>query len=155
MWMSYAAIGLAIVIVGGVGGKATDVGPWYRELKKPTWNPPDWMFPVAWTTIYLFIIAAVGGVWNVANESQQLLILCTTAVNLVLNLFWSVVFFSWRKPQWALIEVALLWLSIVAMMIVFFNVDQRYGLLLLPYLAWVSVASVLNLRIVQLNPALT
>ena len=153
MWMSYAAITAAIVVVGGVGGKATDVGPWYRNLVKPSWNPPDWAFPVAWSTIYLFIIAAVGGVWNVANSAQQSLILSVVLVNLVLNLFWSIVFFAMQKPQWALFEVALLWLSIVAMMGVFAMVKPLYAALLLPYLLWVSVASLLNLRIVQLNPA--
>ncbi len=152
MWMSYAAITAAIVVVGGVGGKATDVGPWYRNLTKPSWNPPDWAFPVAWSTIYLFIIAAVGGVWNVADPAQQSLILWVVLVNLLLNLFWSVVFFAMRKPQWALYEVVFLWLSIVAMMGVFASVKPLYAALLVPYLVWVSVATLLNLRIVQLNP---
>lgn len=150
--MSYAAITAAIVVVGGVGGKATDVGPWYRNLTKPSWNPPDWAFPVAWSTIYLFIIAAVGGVWNVADPAQQSLILWVVLVNLLLNLFWSVVFFAMRKPQWALYEVVFLWLSIVAMMGVFASVKPLYAALLVPYLVWVSVATLLNLRIVQLNP---
>lgn len=152
MWMSYAVVTVALVIVGGVGGKATEIGPWYRNLNKPSWNPPDWAFPVVWTTIYLFIIASVGGVYNAAEEGMRSQIIWLTGVNLVLNLMWSVLFFTLRKPGWALVEVAFMWLSIVAMMVLFAQVDKLYALLLLPYLAWVSVATLLNLSIVRLNP---
>ncbi len=154
MWISYAAISLALLVVGGVGGKATDIGPWYRNLSKPSWNPPDWAFPVVWTTIYLFIIASVGGVWNAAETGDKSFIVWLVAINLVLNLLWSVIFFTMRKPLWALIEVFLLWLSIIAMMIGFATVGALYAWLLVPYLAWVSVAMLLNLSIVRLNPDL-
>ena len=155
MWVSYAVITVALFVVGAVGGKATDIGPWYRSLTKPSWNPPDWVFPIAWTTIYLFIIASVGGVWNVATSSEKTLILWVVGINLVLNLLWSFLFFAMRKPLWALLEVALLWLSIVGMMIVFFTIKPFYCWLLLPYLLWVSIATLLNLTIVRLNPDLS
>ena len=151
-WMSYAVITAALTLVGFVGGKATDIGPWYRELRKPSWNPPDWVFPVVWTTIYLFIIVSVGRVWNQADPSMRSTLLLVISVNLILNMLWSVLFFSWKKPLWALIEVVLLWLSIVAMIAVFVGIDQLSAWLLAPYLAWVSVASFLNLSIIRLNP---
>lgn len=152
MWKSYAAITVALVLVGGIGGRATDIGPWYRNLVKPSWNPPDWAFPVAWTTIYLFIIASVGGAWNHADASQHTLILWVVGINLILNTLWSVLFFAMRKPFWGLIEVVLLWLSIVAMIVCFADIDSLYAWLLAPYLAWVSVAAFLNLSIIRLNP---
>lgn len=154
MWISYAAISVALLVVGGIGGKATDIGPWYRNLTKPSWNPPDWAFPVVWTTIYLFIIASVGGVWNAAESGDKSFIVWLVGINLVLNLLWSVIFFSMRKPLWALLEVFLLWASIIAMMIGFASVDALYAWLLVPYVAWVSVAMLLNLSIVRLNPEL-
>ena len=153
MWISYAVITAALFVVGGLGGKATEIGPWYRNLAKPSWNPPDWAFPVVWTTIYILIIFAVGGAWNAASAAEQTQILWVTGINLVLNLLWSVVFFSMKKPLWALAEVSLLWLSIVAMIVVLGAVNLLYAALLLPYLLWVSVASLLNLSIVRLNPA--
>lgn len=155
MWVSYAIVTVALFIVGGVGGKATDIGPWYRNLAKPSWNPPDWAFPVVWTTIYLFIIASVGGAWNAATVAEQSLVFWLVGINLLLNLFWSVLFFTMRKPVWALIEVFFLWGSIVAMMIAFYPIGPLYCWLLLPYVLWVSVALLLNLSIVRLNPELS
>ncbi|MFK7890535.1 MAG: TspO/MBR family protein [Granulosicoccus sp.] len=151
-WVSYAVTAAALVVVGGVGGKATEIGPWYRSLRKPSWNPPDWAFPVVWTTIYLFIIYSVGRVWNAADPEQHGLILMLVGVNFLLNIFWSVFFFTMKKPLLALFEVLLLWLSIIAMMIGFVEIDHVSAWMLVPYLAWVSVAAVLNLSIVRLNP---
>lgn len=152
MWLSYAVVAGALVVVGAVGGKATDIGPWYRGLKKPSWNPPDWVFPVVWTTIYLFIIYAVGSVWNAADVAQKTTVLWVVTINFVLNLIWSVLFFTLRNPKLALYEVALLWVSIAAMIVVFMQIKALSALALLPYLIWVSIAAVLNLSIVRLNP---
>lgn len=153
MWLSYAVVAVAICIVGGIGARATEIGPWYRDLSKPRWNPPDWVFPVVWTTIYLFIIVAVGGAWNEATPLQKTQIFWVTAINFLLNTLWSVVFFTMKKPLLALVEVLLLWLSILVMMVVLWGVSTLYGALLVPYLLWVSVAMLLNLSIVRLNPA--
>ena len=155
MWISYAVTTAALVVVAGIGGKATDIGPWYRELSKPRWNPPDWVFPVAWTTIYLFIIASVGGAWNEADESQRTTLLWLVGFNFIVNTLWSILFFAMRKPHWAMVDVVLLWLSILAMMIFFASINALYTWLLLPYILWVSVASLLNLSIVRLNPELS
>lgn len=152
MWMSYAAIAVALVVVGGIGGKATDIGPWYRNLTKPSWNPPDWAFPVVWTTIYILIIASVGGAWNAADPAQKSQILWLVGINLALNMMWSVLFFSIKKPLWALVEVFFLWLSIIALMLGLAQIDALYAWLLVPYVVWVSVAMMLNFSIVRLNP---
>jgi len=155
MWISYAILAVALCIVGGIGGKATDVGPWYRNLSKPSWNPPDWVFPVVWTTIYLLIIVSVGGAWNVAEASDKSGLFWLVSINLVLNVLWSVIFFGMRKPLWALFEVLFLWLSIVALMVVLAGISSLYAWLLSPYLVWVTIAMMLNLSIVRLNPELS
>ena len=151
-WTPYVVSGLVLVVVAVAGGLATDVGPWYRELNKPSWQPPDWLFGPMWTTIYGFIIASVGQVWNHSPSEAHAAILWVTGVNLVLNVAWSYLFFTFRRPTWALVEVVPLWLSIVAMMVVFAPYHPPAAWLLLPYLAWVSVAAYLNLTIVRLNP---
>lgn len=151
MWVSYALVAAALIVVGGIGGWATDTGAWYRDLKKPAWNPPDWVFPLVWTTIYLLTIYAVGTVWNVASTEKKPLILLLVGINFTLNLLWSIIFFTLKKPLSALYEVALLWLSIAAMIVYFAEIDIISALVLLPYLIWVSVAALLNYKIVTLN----
>ena len=155
MWVSYAVTTAALFVVGGIGGRATEIGPWYRNLNKPAWNPPDWAFPVVWTSIYILIIISVGGAWNQASPGEKTMILWLVGINLILNMLWSVLFFAMRKPLWALFENFLLWLSIVAMMTGLFSIAPLYGWLLLPYLIWVSIAVLLNLTIVRLNPELS
>ena len=151
-WQPYAVTAGALVVVGGVGALATDIGPWYRDLRKPSWQPPDWAFGPVWTTIYGFIIASVGLAWNAAPDEARTTIVVVVAINFVVNTLWSLLFFKWRRPSWSLIEVVPLWLSIVWMMVVFHPHSALAAWLLTPYLAWVSVAAYLNLTIVRLNP---
>jgi len=154
-WQPYVATAGLLVVVGGVGALATDIGPWYRDLKKPSWQPPDWAFGAVWTTIYVFIIASVGLVWNAAPDSAHATLALVIGVNFVLNVLWSLLFFKFRRPSWSLVEVVPLWLSIVAMMVLFHPHHALAAWLLLPYLTWVTIAAYLNLTIVRLNPGLT
>lgn len=142
------AVGLSLV-----GGLATDIGPWYRALSKPSWQPPDWLFGPVWTTIYLLCVIAAVRAWrsDVMRPGRAAL-LVAFGLNGVANVLWSVLFFNQRRPDWALMEVGLLWLSILVMVVVAGRRDRMAGALLLPYLAWVSFASVLNATIVRLNP---
>lgn len=151
--LPYLLTTLAMVVVAFAGMQATDIGEWYRNLNKPSWQPPDWAFGAAWTTIYICIIAAVGMAWNVAEVGEKQRLLLVLGVNLGLNILWSYLFFAWRRPDWALIEVVFLWISIVVLMIVLYGIRPASGLLMLPYFAWVSVASYLTLTIVRINPA--
>jgi tryptophan-rich sensory protein len=91
--------------------------------------------------------------WNVAEAGEKQRLLLVLGVNLGLNILWSYLFFAWRRPDWALIEVVFLWVSIVVLMIVLYGIRPASGLLMLPYFAWVSVASYLTLTIVRINPA--
>jgi len=139
--------------VGAVGGLATEVGPWYRQLAKPSWHPPDWLFGPAWTLIYICIIVAVGRAWNVIDAADKSALMLLLAVNLGLNVLWSVLFFTLRRPAWALLEVAGLWISIAALLVFLYRIDPISGQLMLPYLVWVTFAAYLTLTIVRLNPA--
>jgi tryptophan-rich sensory protein len=145
-----AAGGVTVVAVAGA--VLTELGPWYYGLKKPSWQPPDWLFGPAWTLI--FILEATAGVlaWNRLHFSAPMVwLIALLAVNGFLNVFWSVLFFKWKRPDRALKEVGFLWLSIAApMAVLFLNVGWA-GALLLPYLAWVSFAAFLNWTIVRLN----
>lgn len=151
MWASYVITAAAVIPMALLGTKATDVGPWYRGLKKPKWNPPDWAFVVVWTTLYILIIASVGLAWNNATGEQRGTLVWVTAVNFLLNAVWSFVFFKWKKIGWALVEMSALWLSIVVMIVVVFPYSSLSGWLLMPYLTWVTIAFLLNTSIFLKN----
>lgn len=145
---------LLAITVGGIGGAVTEIGPWYFSLIKPTWQPPDWAFGPIWTLIY--ITTGIAGVraWRLGDTRQRRLFLIALLINCALNVLWSLLFFKMQRPDLALIEVAALWLSIVPLILLPLHYSPRSSLLMLPYLAWVSVAAYLNLTIVRLNPLL-
>ena len=142
---------LLSLLVGGLGGAATEIGPWYFQLQKPSWQPPDWLFGPAWTTIY--ILTSIAGVkaWRRADEVQRRYFLGALLLNLVLNLLWSLIFFTSQRPDIALLEVVPLWLSILLMVLLVRGYSPQSALLMLPYLGWVAFAAYLNWTIVKLN----
>jgi len=143
----------AAVLVALMGMLATDLSGWYQALEKPAWQPPDWLFGPAWTLIYA--LAALAGVsaWRGAADSiGRNRILTLFSLNAFLNVLWSLLFFRLHRPDWALIEVAFLWLSIIALMVGLRPFSRSSFWLLVPYLAWVTFAAVLNATIVRLNP---
>ena len=136
----------------GVGGALTEIGPWYFSLKQPGWKPPDAAFGVIWTLI--FTLCAISGwlAWRVADtRALQQRVVLLFGVNALLNILWSALYFKLQRPDWALIEVVFLWLSIAALIVGLWRLSRWASALLLPYLVWVSVASALNLATVQLN----
>ncbi|MEL6475617.1 MAG: TspO/MBR family protein [Pseudomonadota bacterium] len=147
----FVAIGAAVT-VSLIGGAATRIGPWYRALEKPSWNPPDWVFAPAWTLIYACCVVAAVLAWRAArSSSDRAWLLSLFFVNSVLNILWSFLFFTLQRPDWALAEVATLWLSILVLVATFWSYSRASSLLLLPYLFWVAFAACLNFRIVMLN----
>lgn len=138
--------------VAALGAAASDIGPWYYGLAKPSWQPPDWLFGPAWTLIYG--LAALAGVlaWRAApTAAKRRLILVLFAANALLNVLWSELFFRLRRPDWALVEVVPFWLSILLLVAVLAPFSPAASKVLLPYLAWVAFAAALNLAIVRLN----
>lgn len=144
-----AAIAVAVAVVGGL---LTDIGPWYLSLRNPAWKPPDWAFGPIWTVIWTMIAISAAIAWHAAPDAKACFwIALVLAVNYVLNISWSAIFFKVQRPDWALIELVLLWFSIVSVIFVLGYYSSLAGLLMIPYLLWVSTAGMLNYRIVQLN----
>lgn len=125
---------------------------WYAGLEKPFFNPPDWLFGPVWTVLYLTMAVAAWMVWRQESENplvKPALLLFFT--QLIVNVLWPALFFSMRRPDWALMEIVLMWLLIVATVLVFARIKRWAALLLLPYLGWVLFAAVLNGAIWWLN----
>lgn len=151
-WKPVLTAALAALAVATLGGLATELGPWYRSLQKPAWQPPDWLFGPVWTLIYG--LAALAGViaWRHApDRSARARIIGLFALNAFLNVLWSVLFFRLNRPDWALAELGLLWLSILVLIVALASSSKAASWLLMPYLAWVTFAAALNLAVVRLN----
>jgi tryptophan-rich sensory protein len=151
-WRPVAIAAAAALFVAILGGLMTDLGPWYRNLKQPSWKPPDWAFGPIWTTI--FALAAAAGVigWRRApTRAVRETLLLLFAANGFLNVFWSLLYFRLHRPDWSLVEVPLLWLSVFALIVVLRRFAKSAAWLLAPYLVWVSIAAALNWQGVVLN----
>lgn len=146
---------LAITLVVGQGaGYVTvpAVRDWYPTLAKPAWTPPDWLFPLAWTVLYVLMAIAVWLVWRrPADTSWRDRAIGLWWLQLGLNLAWSFLFFGQRAPLLGLIDVLLLWLAILATIAVFNRVERVAAWLMAPYLLWVSYATAVNAAIVGMN----
>lgn len=141
------------VFLGVAGGLLTEVGPWYRSLRKPKLNPPDWLFGPAWTVILGLAAWSATLAWTAAGDrAEQSLVVLLFGANAILHLLWSPLFFKLKRPDWALLEVAFLWASLVALVVALAPISRTASLLIWPYLLWVSFAAWLNWRIVRLNP---
>ncbi|MDR7101575.1 TspO/MBR family protein [Croceicoccus sp. BE223] len=153
-WIMPIAVALLAALgVAFIGGSITDLGPWYENLAKPDWTPPRPVFPIAWTLI--FALAAMAGVtaWRKApNVQVSDTVIGLFAANGFLNILWSLLFFRMQRPDWAFYELIVLWLSIAVLIVYCWRLSRLSGLLLVPYLAWVTVAGALNWQVVQLNP---
>jgi translocator protein len=142
----------AAVFVAALGAAMTDLSPWYYSLVQPSWAPPDWLFGPAWTlifglTAYAAYLYWVGDTDNVRRRRGLMLF----ALNGMLNVLWSFLFFKMKRPDWALLEIPLLWISILALMVWVAPASRLASGLLVPYLAWVAFAGYLNRAVVQLN----
>jgi tryptophan-rich sensory protein len=143
------AIFLAACFAAGSTGGLFPPGEWYARLNKPRWTPPDWLFPVAWTTLYVCIAAA--GARAAVSEGNSLA-MALWALQIACNGLWTPVFFGLRRMRLGLMVLGALWLSVAATLLALWQVDMWAGLLFVPYLVWVSVAGALNLAVIRLNP---
>jgi translocator protein len=124
-------------------------GVWYDGLQKPVWTPPSWVFPVAWTTLYLCMSVAAMRVALTEGAGQALAL---WSLQIALNTLWTPVFFGLHRMRAAMAVMLCLWLAVAATTVAFFGVDLVAGLLFLPYLLWVSIAAALNFSVWRLNP---
>ena len=141
------------VFLGIAGGFLTEIGPWYRSLRKPRLKPPDWLFGPAWTIILGLAAWSAIVSWAAASSpEEQFRVVALFGVNAVLHFLWSPIFFRLKRPDLALFEVALLWASLVALVIGLSSISRLGSVLVSPYLLWVTFAMWLNWQIVRLNP---
>lgn len=126
---------------------------WYPTLVKPSFNPPNWVFAPVWSLLYVMMGVAAGLVWDKIEWNRPIVKKALTlfAIQLALNALWSYLFFGLHNPFLAVIEIVLLWLMIYETYLQFAKINKIAGYLLLPYLAWVSFATVLNISIWWLN----
>ena len=154
----YVKIAIALLICLAVGYSAStvtrpSVESWYPTIVKPVFNPPNWIFMPVWTLLYIFMAIAAALVWDKIKEQTEVVkkALLFFLIQLTLNAIWSYLFFGLKNPLLALIEIILLWLMIYETYLKFIKINKISGYLLIPYLAWVAFAAVLNASIWWLN----
>jgi tryptophan-rich sensory protein len=155
-WTPTFIAAAGVTVLGVAGMMLTPLDSWYYNLRKPAWQPPDWLFGPAWTIIFILEAAsAVIGWQSIRTWSGGALLISAYVANGLLNMLWSLLFFKLRRPDWALYEVGFLWLSIVVMMEILSHEAGLAWIFLVPYLLWVSFASLLTATIVRLNAPFT
>lgn len=139
---------LVLVGAAATSGAQFTTGAWYESLNKPSWTPPNWLFPIAWSVLYLMIAIAGWLIWRRFGVNGTLVV---WAIGLVLNALWSYLMFGRHDIAGALLDVAALWISVALFIVMAWSQDQRASYLFMPYLVWVSFASALNFAVWRLN----
>lgn len=157
--MNVRTLGIFLLCIGASlgagfwGSTATilSITGWYAGLVRPVWTPPNWLFMPVWTLLYLLMGSATALVWNSAKPGAWRPV-AFFFVHLLVNAYWSIVFFGQHDPKTAFALIVVMWLMIAGMMFWFWKYSRLATYLLVPYLIWVSYASSLNLGIIMLNP---
>jgi tryptophan-rich sensory protein len=140
-------------IVSAIGAAASvQAKSFYGQLAQPAWAPPGWVFGPVWTVLYVLMAVAAWLVWRSGGFRQNRLALSFFLVQLVFNALWSWLFFGWRLGGWAFADILALLVSLAITLVLFWRVRRAAGVLLIPYLAWVTFAAVLNFVVWQMNP---
>jgi len=139
--------------IGGLSGYLTVGGlaEWYVNLNKPSFNPPGWIFGPVWTLLYALMGISLYLILKSESEHLKTTAYALFGVQLMLNFWWSFIFFNARQLGWALVEILVLWAAILAMILVFYRISKPAALLQIPYLLWVSFATVLNATLWWMN----
>lgn len=142
-------------LAGIVGSFFTvkEIDSWYAALEKPSFSPPNWLFGPAWITLYTLMGIALFLVWKnkVINRKTKKQAIMLFVIHLLVNAVWSIIFFRFHSPFYALLNIVVLLLLIIIVMAKFYRISKTAGYLLIPYLLWVSFATLLNFAIWQLN----
>ena len=147
-------ISVLIAEAAGILGSvftASSVRSWYLTLVKPSWNPPSWVFGPVWTTLYLLMGIAASLVWSRRSLPGAKLALWFYGIQLALNALWSILFFGLKNPLLSFVEIIILIIFIIVTTVLFWKINPWAGVLMIPYIIWVSFASYLNYSIWQLN----
>jgi tryptophan-rich sensory protein len=150
-WILFC-IFLAATFAAGATGAMFPTGEWYKQLNKPSWTPPNWLFPIAWTSIYLLMSFAGARVAVLEGSAYAM---AFWAMQIAFNALWTPVFFGLRNLKGSLPVMAGLWVSVLGCLVTHFMLDPLAGLAFVPYMLWVTVAASLNIALVRLNPGQT
>lgn len=143
---------ITLCFAAAMTGAAFRPGEWYEALDKPSWRPPNWVFPVVWTVLYGMIAVSGWLVWTTAEGSDATIPMIAWVVQIVFNALWSPVFFGLRRPDLGMIVLVALWISVAVTIVVFWPISSLAAGLLLPYIVWVSIAGALNWSVMKRNP---
>lgn len=148
----FASIALPLSI-GSVAGlfTAEAIPGWYETLNQPSFNPPNWLFGPVWTTLYLLMGISIFLVWRQSASKERNIAIFVFLLQLALNFCWSFIFFYFNMIGLALIEIILLWISIVIMLVLFYKIKPIAAYINIPYLLWVTFATILNASYYLLN----
>lgn len=124
---------------------------WYAQLVKPPFAPPNWIFGPVWTILYALMGIALSIIWGLKKSQMKKLAITYFGIQLVLNFFWSYIFFGMRQPLLAFVELTALWFFIILTTKKFYTLSKPAGYMMVPYIAWVTFAGLLNLSIALLN----
>ena len=130
---------------------SSSINDWYVSIKKPSFNPPNWIFGPVWTFLYVLMGISLYTIINRRFDKKVKSGIITFGIQLTLNFFWSIIFFGLKNILLAFIEIVVLWFFIIVTILKFWRIDKRASYLLIPYLTWVSFAAVLNFSIYLLN----
>ena len=128
----------------------SEIGSWYQTIEKPSWNPPNWIFGPVWTTLYVLMGISLFLVWKSSALHKRSAIILFS-LQIVLNFFWSFIFFKQHQIGLAFAEILALWSMILLNIFAFGRINKLAAWLLVPYISWVSFAAILNFTIWQLN----
>jgi len=148
----FLGMSLVAMVFGGLFTSPAIRSGWYGLLQKPSFNPPGWIFGPVWTVLYILMAVSAWLVWEKAGQAPVKVALSLFFVQLLLNVTWSLLFFGMGRPDLAFAEILVLWALILTVTLLFYRIRPAASLLMLPYLAWVSFAVVLNGFIWRLNP---
>lgn len=148
--LTYFLLFLAASAAAAATGILFRPGAWYKGLSKPGFTPPNWVFPVAWSYLYVSVAYAAA---RVAGLDGAQVALALFAVQIALNTLWTPVFFGAHRLGFGMAVLACLWVAVAAMLVAFLRLDMLAGLLVAPYLAWLTLAGALNFRVWRDNPA--
>jgi translocator protein len=150
-----AAAVLFCIIIGSLGSLVTITGPgsWYAALQKPFFTPPGWVFAPVWITLFILMGIALYFVWESGLDQPGVrTALGVFGVQFVLNVIWSFLFFGLKSPLLGLADIIILWIMIATTIVLFYRVKKSAAYLLIPYIAWVSLATALNGAVYLMNP---
>jgi tryptophan-rich sensory protein len=154
-WMKLLiSLGLPLA-AGAIAGMFTtsEINGWFQTIKKPAWQPPNWVFGPVWTVLYVLMGIAFYLIWKTdVPVKQKRMAITLWIVQLVFNFFWSYIFFKKHQIDWALGEIVVLWFFILLTILSFGRISKTAAWMMVPYISWVTFASLLTLSIYQLNP---